>query len=127
MLAFSRSTLAVRIALLSGAIVVLIIAPGRAQQREWTSWTVAYGDDLGVEYRWRQLGMCTAVGCGKDIEYRNIGKSDVNANSVIWTKSMGSKDDEEQEHGKVYVRADSTAKYSTSRGADITRIVLRRP
>jgi len=30
--------------------------------------------------------MCTAVGCIKDIGFRNQRKSDVSANSVIWER-----------------------------------------
>jgi len=107
-------------------VVILIVALSAIimAQSQWSSWSSA--TERGLEYRWkRSTAACTAVGCFKDLQFRNLGKSSIRIEYTVWTKGMRNPDDEAKETAETSVPGESIVDRTASTGGDVVRIIVR--
>jgi hypothetical protein len=104
-------------------LLFLPLACVSAQSREWSNWAATYGPANGIEYRWRMGGICTAVGCGKDLQFRNNTSHQLVIKYVAQMERMGDTSSEVTEDGTTSLAADSTGNVlSLSSGVKVLRV-----
>jgi len=104
-------------------LLFLPLAYVLAQGHGWSSWSATYGPANGIEYRWRMNGICTAVGCGKDLQFRNNTSHQLSIKYVAHMERMGDTSSEVTEDGTATLPADSADNVvSLSTGVKVLRV-----
>jgi hypothetical protein len=112
-----------RLCLIAGVLVCLTL--GVAAQSEWSGWMSTRGGDANLEYRWRKDGMCLAQGCGKDLQFRNLGKTTLRFDYTVWAKGMTDPGDEVKQTGSTSVGGEQSTNVGVTMGADIVRVTVQ--
>jgi hypothetical protein len=107
------------------AAMLILATVSVAARAEWSAWGSPRGGDANLEYRWHGGGLCLATGCGKDVQFRNLGKTALRFDYTVWAKDMLDPSNEVKQSGTTSVNGEQIINVSIQNGADITRVVVQ--
>ena len=107
-------------------LTLVLSAAGLSAQTAWSSWARPAGDNLDLEFRWRRTAAkCTAVGCAKDLQFRNLNPETVSFEYTAWSKPMREPGDDVKESYTATAFRDGPVNHTIIRGGDLVRVVVR--